>query len=167
MTPPAVQDVVERYHAALEIGDYDLMMTTMADDVVLRSPITARIPITGKDQVRSLIRIVLRAFGNLRSTAHPVGDDLGLLQFSAEVRGTPLEGVDVLRVGPDGLITEITIYIRPLPGLLMLMSAIGGDVARANGRPVVARVSALIAPMVAAARATDRFVVPLALTRRR
>lgn len=167
MTPPVVQDVVERYHAALEIGDYDLLMTTVSDDVVLRSPITSRVPITGTAQVRSLLGIVLGAFDDLQSEAHPMGADLGVVHFSASVRGTPLEGVDLLRVGPDGRIAEITIYIRPLTGLLALMSAIGGDVARSNGRPMVARLSAFVWLLFAAARAGDRFVVPLALSRKR
>lgn len=164
--PPVVQDTVERYHAALDAGDYDLMMTTMTDDVVLRSPITGRVPIVGAEDVRTLVTVVLGAMEGLTSRQGAVDERTGLIHFEATVRGVQIEGVDLLQFNDEGLITELRIFIRPLPGLMTLMAAVGPGVARSNGRPLVALLAAMIWPMVAAMRLADRFVVPAALRRR-
>lgn len=158
---------VERYHAALEARKYDDIVDTMTDDVQLHSPITGRTPIRGKRDLRLVTGIVLDAIDDLTSTVHPLGADTVVVLFSGSVRGVPIQGVDVLRLAEDGRIADVTVYIRPLLGLITLMSAVGGDVARANGRPWVARLAALTAPVRGMIWAADRFVVPQALRRRR
>ena len=44
--------------------------------------------------------------------------------FAATVGGKSLEGVDILSVGDDGLVTEFRVMVRPLSGLVALAGAL-------------------------------------------
>jgi len=43
-----------------------------------------------------------------------------------------------MRVDRDGLITELTLFGRPLPGVTAVMAAIGPALLRRQGRPAMA-----------------------------
>jgi hypothetical protein len=55
--------------------------------------------------------------------------------FDTRVAGRDLQGLDLLRSGPDGLIGDLTVMIRPLSGLIALAEAIGPKVAAAGLKP--------------------------------
>lgn len=163
----SVQDTLERYHVALDTRDGELLLSTLAEDVVLRSPITARVPFAGKAAVRTVAETVLAAADGMRSTVVG-GGRTGLIRFGMSVRGVELDGVDVLEFDDEARITEITVFIRPLPGLVALMAAIAPDIARGRGHPVLARLlRPMIEPLLALVRAVDRFLAPLVLRPRR
>lgn len=164
---PLSQQTLDRYHAGLDAGDHSMMMSTLSEDVVLRSPITGRTPIGGKESVGVVTRIVLNAFQGMTGTAHPIGDDQAMIRFTATVDGDEVEGVDLLRFDADGQICEVTVMVRPLPALVSLMNAIGADVARANGHPWLARLTKGTAVLKAVVHTTDRHLVPRVLRRRR
>ena len=43
-----------------------------------------------------------------------------------------LEGIDLLRIGADGLVADFTVIIRPLSGLVALAQAMGPKVEAAG-----------------------------------
>ncbi len=43
--------------------------------------------------------------------------------FAATVGGKSVEGVDIISVGDDGLVTEFQVMVRPLSGLVALAEA--------------------------------------------
>jgi hypothetical protein len=45
--------------------------------------------------------------------------------FSARVGDRELEGIDYLRHGPDGLVTELTVMVRPYSAATALRDAMG------------------------------------------
>jgi hypothetical protein len=48
--------------------------------------------------------------------------------FTAERAGTALEGVQVVDVGADGKVTDLAIFIRPLPALRAVADAMASAV---------------------------------------
>jgi hypothetical protein len=44
-------------------------------------------------------------------------DRVAILEFATEVNGKQVEGIDKLTFGDDGLITELTVMIRPASAL--------------------------------------------------
>src|SRR4051812_4670220 len=58
----------------------------------------------------------VRTFSEDDGTGH-------VLMFEAGVGGRALEGVDVVSVGVDGLVTEFQVIVRPLTGLMALAEA--------------------------------------------
>lgn len=126
-------DAVERFREAGKIRDIDLAMTACADDVVLHSPLTDRVTFRGRAEVRRLFEVVYVRFGELRySGAIGSGRDWALFG-SATVGGQRIEETMRLTLD-DGLIAEVTLYIRPLPGLTAVMAALGPPLARRYGR---------------------------------
>jgi hypothetical protein len=154
---------IEDFKKAAENKDIELAVSTLADDVVLRSPITGRFPFKGKDMVRALFEVVYETFEDL-SYHTVVGGRV--LVGSATVGGEPLEALQLLTFDEDDKITEITLFIRPLPGLTATMAALGPSLARKYGRRTALLLKVMAAPLVAATRFGDRFGVRLALPER-
>ena len=86
----------------------------LAADVIFHSPIFVH-PITGRDPVAELLETVHIVFGvptyrlGLRE-----GSDTMVL-FDGEIDGESLQVAVVIRDGPQGLIQELTVLMRPLP----------------------------------------------------
>ncbi|MEV0237264.1 nuclear transport factor 2 family protein [Nonomuraea sp. NPDC050786] len=163
-----IQDSPARaYREAGEAHDVDALLATLADDVVFRSPLSATASFTGKEEVRELFSVVFDALSDLRYQ-NDVGDGRRrALTATARLGRQEIHEAALVEVGEDGLIKEITMWIRPLPGLTAMMAALGPGLAKATGRPGLPwLVSAAVKPLAAMTRLGDRTLVPL-LTRRR
>ncbi|GAA3589133.1 hypothetical protein GCM10022419_084420 [Nonomuraea rosea] len=154
------------YRRAGEAHDLDALMATLADDVVFHSPLSANAAFEGKEQVRELFSVVFGALSGIRYLKD-VGDErTRALTATARLGRQELHESAVVEVGADGLIEEVTMWIRPLPALTAMMAALGPGLARATGRPgLPLLVSAAVKPLAAMTRLGDRTLVPL-LTRR-
>jgi hypothetical protein len=148
-----------RFRRAVEAGDVEGVIETLAPDVVLHSPITARFDFNGRDEVRDLLRSVFATIDGIRYFAD-VGDDrTRALFYRGSVNGEPLEEATRIELDDEGRIKEITLFFRPLPGLATLTAALAPRVARRHGRfrALVAR--ALTYPLGLATRLGDSIVV--------
>jgi hypothetical protein len=156
----------ETYCRAAESGDVDLAMTAFAPDAVVHSPLTSRVRFTGHAQLRPLIEVAYAHLTGIRFHTD-VGDErTRVIVCTARIGGEPIEEATVVRLNADGLIEEATLFVRTLPALVTLMDRFGPDIARRNGRPVAARVLAVLAkPLLAMVRSGDRHAVPLAAPR--
>jgi hypothetical protein len=125
------------------------------------------VPLPRPDEIRE---IFAAAFTAIRDIAFhtEVGDgDTVALFYHATARGLPLEEAQLLRLDAAGLIRELTLFGRPLPALTAVMSALGPEIARRQGRRGLgAFLRANTAPLHAIVRFGDRRVVPLAAPRR-
>lgn len=113
------------FRVAAESHNIDALLDTLAPDVVLHSPVTFA-PYAGKETVGRLLRLVSDAFDDWRCVqeVHSPDGAIGFV-FRARVGDRDLEGLDLLRLTPDGLIADLTVMIRPLSGLIVLAEAIG------------------------------------------
>ena len=123
------------FRVAAERHDIDALLATLAPDVVLHSPVTFQ-PYVGKETVGGVLRLVSEAFDHWQCVEEVDGSDgvKGLL-FRTRVGDRELEGLDLLRFGDDELITDLTVMIRPLSGLIALAQAIGPQVEAAGLKP--------------------------------
>jgi hypothetical protein len=154
---------IEDFQKAARTRDIELAMSTLAEDVVVRSPLTDRITFNGKEDVRRLFEAAYEKFDGLEyHTA--IGDRV--LVGSATVNGQPIEETMLLTFNDSNEIAEITLFIRPLPGLTAVMAALGPALARKNGRRTGSLLKLMTAPLVAATRSGDRLGIGLALPKR-
>ncbi|MFI7701424.1 nuclear transport factor 2 family protein [Nonomuraea sp. NPDC049480] len=167
MTVHIQDSPVRAYREAGEAHDLDALMATLADDVIFRSPLSARASFRGKEQVRELWSAVFDVLSGMRYQSD-VGDErTRMLTATARLGRQELHEAAMLAVDDDGLVKEITMWIRPLPALTALMAALGPGLARATGRPgLPLLVGAAVKPLAAMTRLGDRTLVPL-LTRGR
>ena len=116
------------FRVAAESHDIDALLTTLAPDVVLHSPVTFA-PYAGKETVGRLLRLVSEAFDGWQcvTETHDPDGVIGFV-FRTHVGDRELEGLDLLRLDADGLIAELTVMIRPLSGLIALAQVIGPKV---------------------------------------
>ena len=156
----------QRLRAAMEAKDHAAVMSLLAPDAVLHSPIL-RTKFEGKDALSDLYAGIIEGFTDYRYTHEMEGDGEQLLMFEGTVRGRPLQGVDMIRVNDEGLIVEMTILLRPLSGLIAFLVEVGPLIARRRGRwhALVLRVASPPLPLVAAL--VDWLAPRVVTTRRR
>ena len=122
------------FRAAIERRDLDGMVATLADDVVLHSPVSFK-PFEGKEAVGRLFEILLRTFEDFRYTDELAGEEVHALIFRARVGDSDIEGLDLIRPGPDGRIIDVTVMVRPLTGVVALAEAVGPQLAATEDAP--------------------------------
>jgi SnoaL-like domain len=112
------------FRAAAEAHDLDALTATLAPGVVLHSPVAFH-PYSGRETVGTLLGLIADTFEDLRYTDQLDGPDgVHALVFRTHVGDREIEGVDLLRLDPDGFIADLTAIIRPLSGLAALAQAI-------------------------------------------
>ena len=114
--------VTHPFGVAIEAGDEDAALTTIADDVVFHSPAVYR-AYEGKAAVELVLRAVATVFENFRYTDEWRDGSTTILFFEASVGDRELQGVDILEENGDGKIAKFTVMIRPLSGLQAVAQA--------------------------------------------
>jgi hypothetical protein len=112
------------FREAVERRDADALFACLAPDVRFRSPAVFR-PYEGREAVSAVLAAAVQTFEDFRYTDELRSEDgLVALIFEARVGERELQGIDLLREGPEG-VTELTVMIRPLSGLVALAEQIG------------------------------------------
>ena len=117
------------FRRAVETGDVDQVLKLVSQDVVFNSPVVYR-PYHGRETLGLILRAVLRVFEDFRYEREIGAEgarDHALL-FRARVGDRELQGCDLLRVGEDGLIDELTVMVRPRSAALALADAMNTEV---------------------------------------
>jgi SnoaL-like domain len=152
-----------RWRVASEAGDAMAAGDCLAAGVVVISPLTAMFRFHGRDDTRDMLLSAFEVISDIRFHTE-VGDaDNRALFYRARAAGQEIEEAQLLRFDSDGLIRELTLFGRPLPGLTAVMAGIGPKMLRRQGRPGLARLVGLAtSPLAAITRLGDRRMVPLA-----
>lgn len=102
------------FRRAAEAKDIDLLRETLAEDVVLHSPILFK-GFEGRDTALFVLANVIEVFEDFRYLDEIQGDDTIALRFAAKVDGKfEIEGIDYLTLDADGRVTDLTVFLRPL-----------------------------------------------------
>ena len=115
----------ESFRAGVEARDLDAALGTLAEDVVLHSPVTFK-AFEGRAVVSHVLRTVFEVFQDFRYVDHLTsGSGASILLFRARVRDREVDGIDLVRENADGLIDDFTVMVRPLSGLTALAEEMG------------------------------------------
>ena len=118
---------VHPFRAAIEADDEAAALTTLAPNVVFRSPAVYK-PYEGRDVVAALLTVVGKTFENFRYTNEWRDGDTTVLFFEASIGDRELQGVDILEHDADGLVVRFTVMVRPLSGLQALSAAVAARI---------------------------------------
>jgi hypothetical protein len=128
------------FKAAVEARDTAAVRACLAEDVRFHAPIR-HTPFTGRDEVAAILQIPAEVFAFSDSFRYTRVFDDGEQQalfFEAMIEDRSIEGVDLLRLDENGLVTEIRVMMRPL-AMIELFAAIAAeilaDAARAEPSP--------------------------------
>ena len=123
---PAAQATLDAWHVMVDNGNMDDLDGLFADEVVFRSPV-AHTPYPGRTATTLVLRTVNTVFEDFRYHRSFATDDGAsvVLEFSANVSGKALKGIDMIRFNADGKIVEFEVMVRPATGLQALGAAMG------------------------------------------
>ena len=114
--------VAHPFGQAIEAGDEDAAVATLAEDVEFRSPAVHK-PYHGRETVEGILRLVATVFENFRYTNEWRDGRTTILFFEANVGDRELQGVDILEDNEAGVVERLTVMIRPLSGLQAVAQA--------------------------------------------
>jgi hypothetical protein len=131
--------------------------------VTVISPLTAQFRFHGREQVRDMLTAAFEVISEVRYHTEVGDGGTRALFYHGRAGGEKIEEAQLLRLDAGGLIQELTLFGRPLPGLTTIMADIGPRLLRRQGRPGLARVVKLaITPLAVLTRIGERRLVPLA-----
>jgi hypothetical protein len=125
---------VARWRSAEERGDVDAAVACLSRDVVLSSPLTEQFRFEGSDQLRDFLTSAFAAVKDVRYHTQTGEGDTYALVYRARVGSQSFEEVQLLRLDDEAKIKEITLFGRPMPALTALMTTLGPELARQQGR---------------------------------
>jgi len=97
------------------------IVALLAPDVVLRSPISGRARLEGRETVADLLRVVFTVLDDIQFYATAgEGERTQAVFWCGKVLGVHVEEANLLRLDAEGRIAEMTLFIRPLAGLFTL-----------------------------------------------
>lgn len=120
------------FRRAVESKDLAALTRSLAPDVTFHSPVMPA-PYRGKAAVTALLRVLLEILDDFHYTHELIDVDAHAgdrataraLIFRARVMGKSLEGLDLVEFDETGLITGLTVMVRPLPAAMTLARAVG------------------------------------------
>jgi hypothetical protein len=119
------------FRQAVETRDVDAMAEALDPGVTFRSPVVFK-PYEGRDAVMMLLSLVTQVFEDFRYVDELEGADATCLLFRARVGDREIEGIDYLKLGPDGKATELTVMVRPYSAATALRDAMAAKLEAAS-----------------------------------
>ena len=112
---------ITRWHEVVAAKDPGLLDALLADEAVFRSP-AVHTPQEGKELTTTYLSASLVVLGPTLIYRHGWYDvSSAILEFTAELEGLTLHGIDMIRWDDAGRITEFTVMVRPFKALQKLM----------------------------------------------
>jgi SnoaL-like domain len=161
---PTVEQTVENWQRAAEHRDVALLRQCLAPEVVMISPLTAAFRFRGPDEICEVFEAAWDGVLTDIRFHTVLGDgDARALFFHARAGGEEVEEAQLLRFDGAGLIREMTLFGRPLPGLTAVLTGIAGPLLVRQNRPLAGRLlGAATAPLAALTKVGERRIVPFA-----
>ncbi|MHB8233927.1 MAG: nuclear transport factor 2 family protein [Solirubrobacteraceae bacterium] len=128
-----MDDAIARYRAASEANDMDALMSVLAADVRVISPISGSMVFRGSDDVRFLLSRVYSCVRGLRWTSQLSDGSSCVLVGEGKVAGVTITDAMVFELSPDGRIASISPHLRPWLALSLFALLLGPRVARRPG----------------------------------
>ena len=117
------------WHDVVASGDPAMLADLLDDDCVFRSP-AVHTPQQGKAITTAYLAAAMTVLGPTLKYQHEWwDDDSAVLEFVADLDGLALHGIDMMRWGSDGRVTEFTVMARPFKGLTQLMTLMAPELA--------------------------------------
>jgi hypothetical protein len=112
---------LDSWHRVAEARDPAGLDALLDEDCVFRSP-AVHTPQQGKTLTTAYLSAALVVLGPTLTYRHEWWDEeSAVLEFTAELDGLTLHGIDMLRWDAEDRLTEFTVMVRPFKGLTKLM----------------------------------------------
>jgi len=115
------QPAIESWHRLIEERNVAGLDDILADDAVFHSPV-AHTPQKGKQLTKLYLSAAIMVLGGADFTyvREVIGDSDAVLEFTAELNGVHINGVDIVHWDAEGKIDDFKVMVRPLKAVNML-----------------------------------------------
>lgn len=122
----ATIDTIKTWHALVHSRDVQALQDLLADDVVFHSPVV-HTPQKGKAITALYLTGAMHTLNNehFRYEREIIGAHDAVLEFTTEIDGVQINGVDLIRWREDGRIIDFKVMVRPLKAVNALHQAMG------------------------------------------
>lgn len=117
-----IESGLAAWEAAIDAMDVKALNACLDPEVTFKSPVVHR-PYVGATMTGAILHAVTEVFEGFRYTHRIVDGSLVGLVFTARVGDREIEGWDFLTFSEAGLVTNLTVMVRPLSGLTVLAEA--------------------------------------------
>lgn len=110
---------VSAWHAYMATGgDAAALSALLAEDAVFHSPVV-HTPQAGKAKVMLYLLSAAKVLGNdsFRYVREMVDGNDACLEFTAEIDGIHVNGIDLIRFNDDGTIQDFKVMVRPMKAM--------------------------------------------------
>ena len=126
---------VAAWHAYMESGgNADLLAAMLAEEPVFHSPVV-HTPQAGKAKVMMYLLSAAKVLGNdsFRYVREVVEGNDALLEFTAEIDGILVNGIDLITFDDDGKIKDFKVMVRPVKAVNKLWEMMAAQLQAAAG----------------------------------
>ncbi len=118
--------VIDRWHTLIAENDPTGLDAILAEDVVFHSPIV-HTPQEGRAITRLYLTAAFHVLVNdtFSYVREIVSDRDAVLEFSVEIDGVTVNGVDMIRWNDEGKIIEFKVMVRPLKAIQLVHRKMG------------------------------------------
>lgn len=131
----AARDGVKAWHAYMASGaDAALLSAQLAEDAVFHSPVVHRAQ-EGKAKVMLYLLSAAKVLGNdsFRYVREIIDGNDACLEFTSEIDGIHINGIDLIHFDDDGKIKDFKVMIRPLKAVNKLWELMAAQLQSAQG----------------------------------
>jgi hypothetical protein len=119
-------DTMATWHRLVETHDAAGLDALLADEAVFHSPVVHK-PQVGKAITRKYLASAFQVFFNesFRYVRELRGEREAVLEFTVELDGIAVNGVDMIKWDDEGRITEFKVMLRPLKAVNLIHQKMG------------------------------------------
>lgn len=152
---------IHRWSEADRQRDLADMRACLAADVRLVSPLTDGFDFRGADTVMAVFEAAFELLDDIRIHRLTGSGDDWVLWGRNLLGRQNLEEIQWLRLDSEGLICEITLFIRPMPAAVLLLGRIGPELAERGAlRPAARAASGAARPLGWIVRGVEKWLMP-------
>ena len=117
---------ITAWHHVVSSRDPSALKALLADDVVFHSPVV-HTPQRGKAITFQYLMGAMQVLNSkhFRYEREIIGAQDAVLEFSTEIDGIQINGVDLIRWNDDGLINDFKVMLRPLKAVNLVHQKMG------------------------------------------
>lgn len=126
---------VAAWHAYMESGgNADLLAALLAEEPVFHSPVV-HTPQAGKAKVMMYLLSAAKVLGNdsFRYVREVIEGNDALLEFTAEIDGITVNGIDLITFDDSGKIKDFKVMVRPVKAVNKLWEMMAAQLQAAQG----------------------------------
>jgi len=124
---------LDAWHQMIEERNAGALDDVLADDAVFHSPVV-HTPQEGKALTKMYLSAAIMVLGNSNFSyvREVIGESDAVLEFTAEINGIQINGVDMIHWNADGKIDDFKVMVRPLKAVNLLHQLMAQMLAQAG-----------------------------------